>query len=74
MQVRAAITAGVRVGGVDLGRSTALHWAARKGHLGVATVLVSKGASLLKKTKLGKKQIYAVEDRAPRVYPWENEP
>ena len=56
-QVRAAITSGEDVDGVDIGRSTALHWAARKGHLGVATVLVSKGASLMKKTKLGKTAI-----------------
>jgi hypothetical protein len=39
---------------VDIGTSTALHWAARKGHLGVATVLVSEGATVLKKTKKGK--------------------
>eukprot|EP00038_Savillea_parva_P025776 m.49448 g.49448 ORF g.49448 m.49448 type:complete len:1080 (+) comp7121_c0_seq1:38-3277(+) len=57
LAVRAAITSGEDVDGVDIGRSTALHWAARKGHLGVATVLVSKGASLMKKTKLGKTAI-----------------
>lgn len=57
LQVRAAIRAGEDVDGVDIGRSTALHWAARKGHLGVAAVLVSKGATLMKKTKKGETAI-----------------
>mmetsp|Transcript_3392 Transcript_3392/g.8399 ORF Transcript_3392/g.8399 Transcript_3392/m.8399 type:complete len:1104 (+) Transcript_3392:62-3373(+) len=60
--VRAALTAGEDVDGVDIGRQAALHWAAMKGHLGVAAVLISRGANLLKKTKKGKTAIDLAKD------------
>ena len=44
-QVIQALDAGARVDATDGTGSTALHWAAYKGHDGVARVLVARGAS-----------------------------
>lgn len=60
--VRSALTSGETVNSTDIGKSTALHWAARKGHLGVTALLVSKGASLNIKTKQGKTALDLARD------------
>lgn len=49
-----AILSGEDVNAKDLGSFTALHWAARKGHLAVVAVLVAHKADINKKNKHGK--------------------
>eukprot|EP00040_Diaphanoeca_grandis_P025020 m.138189 g.138189 ORF g.138189 m.138189 type:complete len:495 (+) comp29977_c0_seq1:158-1642(+) len=54
LAVQSAVDDGEKVDTEDLSKQTALHWAARKGHLRAAVVLVSNKADLDKKTKHGK--------------------
>ena len=54
IKVEMAVRAGVQVDGKDLGSFTALHWAAMKGHLTVAAVLVANRAKLSPKDRKGK--------------------
>lgn len=54
VKVDMAVRAGVDVNATDLGSFSPLHWAAMKGHLTVAAVLVANRAKLSKKDRKGK--------------------